>query len=254
MYPAERQAAIIALASKGDGEISVAHMSNALQVTPETIRRDLGVLERQGHISRHHGGARLTRSTPFELSLAKRRLHEAPEKHAIAERVIQELPSDGAVMLDSGWLPLVIASLFPDDRNLIVVTNNLPAIRLLMRKPKLTILALPGRVRSITQGVVDEWTRQRITSLHVDLSILGANALSITGGVTTTIPDEVEVKKAMIQAGRRRILAATSSKVGRESLCHFADLSEFDMIVTDKRVDEQHAAQVSAAGPQLVLV
>jgi DeoR family transcriptional regulator, fructose operon transcriptional repressor len=254
MYPAERQAAIMALARSGGDEIAVSTMSEMLQVTPETIRRDLNVLERQGHISRHHGGARLARNSPFEQSLVKRQLHEAPEKRAIAERVLQELPKDGAVMLDSGWLPLVIAALFPDDRELIVVTNNLPAVPLLARKPALTVLALPGRIRSLTQGIVDEWTRQRITSLNVDLSILGANGISAAEGVTTTLPDEAEVKQAMLQAGRRRILALTSSKIGRISFCRFANVCDFDMIVTDSRVDDDVAAELSAAGPEVVIV
>jgi DeoR family transcriptional regulator, fructose operon transcriptional repressor len=254
MYPAERQAAIVALARNGDGEISVSTMSDALEVTVETIRRDLSVLERQGHVTRHHGGARLAHNTPFEQSLVKRQRHEAPEKRAIAERLIQELPADGAVMLDSGWLPLVIASVFPDDRELIVVTNNLPAIPLLTRKPRLTVLALPGRIRSLTQGIVDEWTRQRISTLNVDLAILGANGLTATHGATTTIPDEAEVKRGMLLAGKRRILAVTASKIGRASFCHFADVSELDAIITDSRIDDEQAAQLSAAGPELIIV
>ena len=254
MYPAERQAAIIAIAQASDGEISVAAMSDELRVTPETIRRDLAVLERQGLIRRRHGGAQLTRSTPFELTLARRQLDEAEEKHAIATRVLQELPPDGVVLLDSGSLTLVIASLFPPDRRLIVVTNNLPAVGLLTKRPMLTVLALPGRVRSMTQGAVDEWTRQRISTLNFDVAIVGGNGLTPDTGVTTTNPSEAEVKRAMLLSARRRILAITASKIGRVSFCHVADVSEFDTIVTDDRIDQEYARQLSSAGPDLVVV
>ncbi|GAB3617175.1 DeoR/GlpR family DNA-binding transcription regulator [Okibacterium endophyticum] len=254
MYPAERQAAILEIAQSGDGTISVTAMGERLQVTPETIRRDLAVLERQGVIMRVHGGARLTRGTPFELSLARRQLDEADEKRAIAGRVLRELPADGVVLLDSGSLTLVVASMFPLDRELIVVTNNLPAVRLLTEHPLLTVLALPGRVRSLTLGTVDEWTRERISSLNVDLAILGGNGLTIAAGLTTTVPDEAEVKRAMLLSARRRLLAITSTKIGHSSFCHVADLNELDMIVTDSRIDPDQASDLSSAGPELVVV
>ncbi|MCU1635284.1 MAG: hypothetical protein JWQ68_523 [Cryobacterium sp.] len=254
MYPAERQAAIIADAQTRDGKVFVTALSGKLQVTPETIRRDLAVLERQGLLIRQHGGARLTRRTPFELSLARRQLEEAAQKQAIAQRVLQELPSDGVVLLDSGSLTLVIASIFPADRELIVVTNNLPAVTLLTQRPLLTVLALPGRVRPLTQGAVDEWTRQRISSLNVDLSIVGGNGLTSDTGLTTTNPDEAEVKRAMLLAGRRRILPITSPKIGRASFCHVADVSELDMIITDSGADPSQVTALSSAGPELIVV
>ena len=254
MYPAERQAAIIAIAQASDGEISVARMSDELGVTPETIRRDLAVLERQGLIMRQHGGAQLTRSTPFELTLARRQLDEAEEKHAIASRVLQELPPDGVVLLDSGSLTLVIASLFPADRRLVVVTNNLAAVGLLSERPLLSVLALPGRVRSMTQGAVDEWTRQRISTLNVDVAVIGGNGLTPDTGLTTTNPSEAAVKRAMLLSAKRRILAITASKIGHASFCHVADVNEFNTIVTDDRIDQEHAGRLSSAGPDLVVV
>ena len=254
MYPAERQAAIVALAQSGTGEISVAAASAALQVTSETIRRDLAVLERQGTLRRQHGGARLTQSTPFEMALAQRRLEDAPEKQRIARRALEELPTDGVVLLDSGALTLVLAAMFPEDRSLMVVTNNLPAVRLLSPKPLLTVLALPGRVRSLTQGAVDEWTRDRISQLHVDVAFVGGNGLTAESGLSTTIPDEAEVKRAMLLSGRRRVLAITSKKIGHNSFCHVAAADEFDLIITDDGIDPRQARRLSAAGPELVIV
>lgn len=253
MYPAERQSAILTLARAGNGEISVSAVSVELRVTPETIRRDLNVLERQGMISRLHGGARLAQSTPFELALGQRQLDHAVEKQRIAQRVLQELPEDGVVLLDSGSLTLVIAALFPADRRLMVVTNNLPAVEILSQKPLLTVLALPGRVRSITQGAVDEWTRQRLTQLNVDLAIIGGNGLTLEHGLTTTILDEAEVKRAMLLSGRRRVLAVTSSKIGHSSFCRVANVDELDMIITDDGIDSDVAKRLSSAGPDLVI-
>lgn len=253
MYPAERQSSILSLAHAHDGYVSVASLSAELEVTPETIRRDLAVLERQGLIRRRHGGAQLTRGTPFEISLAKRQRDEAAEKRRIAQRAIAELPDDGVVILDSGSLALVIASLFPD-RRLSVVTNNLPAISVLRARTALDVYALPGRVRAISQASVDEWTRHRLSTLNADLVLLGANGLAADAGVTTTVPEEAEVKRAMLLAARRRVLTVTASKIGIASFCRVSAVSELDMIITDARVDADVADALHAAGPDVITV
>lgn len=253
MYPAERQTSILKAAHAGNGSLSVARLSEQLEVTAETIRRDLAVLARRGLIVREHGGARLTHGTPFEISLANRQLGEAEEKARIAERLVRELPADGVVMLDSGSMSLAFASVLPD-RELIVVTNNLPAIPLLLERPRLTVMALPGKVRSITQGAVDEWTRARLSRLNADIAIVGANGVSADHGLTTTVPDEADVKRAMLLGAKRRIAAVTASKIGLTSFCRFATADEVDLIVTDARIEAQEREALASAGPELAVV
>lgn len=254
MYPAERQASIITAAQQGDGSIVVSAMSALLGVTPETVRRDLAALERRGVLSRTHGGARLSTSAPFELALAQRQLGERAERERIARRVIDELPADGVVLLDSGSLILTVAEYLPTDRRLVIVTNNLAAIPVLSTNPMLTVHALPGRVRAMTQGAVDEWTRRRLSELHVDVVILGANGVTGAGGVTTTNPDEAEVKRAMIASARHRVLAVTSSKIGVTSFCTVAALSEFDTVITDSGANPEELDQIRSAGPVVAAV
>lgn len=253
MYPAERQTAILKAAHAEDGPLSVARLSEELTVTPETIRRDLAVLERRGLITRIHGGAKLTHRSPFELSLVNRQAKEVDEKRRIVERTILEIPDEGVVLLDSGYTPLAIAARFPD-RNLIVVTNNLPAIPLLLERPKLTVMALPGRLRPITQSAVDEWTRARLVTLQADLAIVGLNAISLAGGLMTTVPDEADVKRAMLACAKRRISAAIASKVGQTSFCRFGDVDDLDMLITDDRISASDRELLSAAGPEVVAV
>lgn len=253
MYPAERRLAILNEASDGDGRVSVARLSARLGVTSATIRRDLDDLEREGMLRRQHGGARLIRTLPFELSLPDRRSTEEAERALIAMAVVDMLPQDGVVLLDSGALMLSVAEAFPANRRLMIVTNNLPAARLLARHESLTTLVLPGRVRHLTQATVDEWTRSRLSGLNVDLALIGANGVT-AGGATTTIPAEAAVKRAMIAAAQRRILAVTAIKFGVRSFCGFAELDDFDAIITDSRIDEVQRREVTEAGGALTVV
>jgi DeoR family fructose operon transcriptional repressor len=249
MYPAERHAAILTAAREASGRISVAETSELLGVAKETIRRDLAVLERQGRIRRQRGGATLIERAPFESTLETRQSTEAAERRAIAGQVVADLPEEGVLLLDSGSMTLEVARLIPDGSRLLVVTNSLPVAALLAARPNLTVLALPGRVRAVTQATVGDWTQRRLGELHVDVAVLGANGVSVEAGVTTTFPEEAEIKRGMLRAARRRVLAVTASKFGTMSFCHAADLDEFDVLVTDDRVDSATAEEFSARGP-----
>ncbi|MDO9379708.1 MAG: DeoR/GlpR family DNA-binding transcription regulator [Nocardioidaceae bacterium] len=252
MYPQERQRTILALAQERGEAVGAAEISELLGVTTETVRRDLEVLERQGAISRVRGGAVLTPSLPFELALAERQRSYAAEKRAIARAVVEQLPSDGVVALDSGSLTSVVASMMPTDRRLIVVTNNLPAARVMASMTNLEVLVLPGRVRGVTSAVVDTAVVDRLATLHVDLAIVGTNALSIEHGLTTTVPEEAATKGAMVRCARRRLVPVVSERFGRTSFCHFADLADIDVVVTDDGLGAEVAEAVSACGPDIV--
>lgn len=260
MYPAERHAAILEAAGRQSGEVGVQQLSEMLGVTAETVRRDLRVLERRGLVRRRHGGAMLLPRRPFEAPLSERGLAEAPERRAVAEAVADEIPDEGVLLLDSGTMTLEVAAVLAGRRGsaspagpLAVVTTSLPVARLLAGHPSFTVLVLPGTVRAVTQAVVGPWAEERLSDIRADVAVLGANGVVAGDGAFTTGPDEAAVKERMLAAARRRILAVTAPKFGASSLCRFARLDTFDLVVTDARLEPGTAAAVSADGPELVL-
>lgn len=255
MFPPERQRAITSLLKMLDGgRASVTQISEQLGVTTETVRRDLDTLERRGLLRRVRGGAELTPTTPFEEALAARHAEQYEDKVEIARRVSAELPEDGVVILDSGSLTFVCAQELPRDRGLVVVTNNLPAAQLLADSDSVRVITLPGLVRGLTAAAVDSWTTRRLGTLTVDLAIIGVNGLTTGQGLTTTNPEEAATKRAMLLAARRRIVPVISGKLGRNSFCAFAALSEVDLVVTDAGVRDELVGELRAGGPDVVVV
>ncbi|MGD8195163.1 DeoR/GlpR family DNA-binding transcription regulator [Herbiconiux sp. P18] len=270
MYPAERQAAILDAARAQGGEVAVQQLSDSLGVTAETVRRDLASLERRGLVRRRHGGATLVSRLPFELSMLERGLVEALERRAVAEAVVTDLPEHGVILLDSGSMTLEVAAALArraaaaraepgsPTRNtgagpLTVVTTSLPVAELLRGHPALSALVLPGTVRPVTQAVVGPWAEERLAELRVDVAVLGANGVTAGVGAFTTLPEEAAIKQRMLAAARRRVLAVTATKFGTDSLCRFAGLDRFDVVMTDSRLDAATADLVTTDGPELVL-
>jgi len=100
---------------------------------------------------------------------------------------------------------------------------------------------------------VDPWTVRRLSTITADLAVIGVNAMTAERGLMTTNPEEAAVKRAMLLAARRRLVPVISSKLGRTSFCTFGAVSEVDLVITDRGAAPEQLAELSAAGPAVVL-
>jgi DeoR family fructose operon transcriptional repressor len=253
MYPEERQQAIVDRA-RAAGRVDVAALADELDVTTETIRRDLKVLERHGVLRRVHGGAIPVERLGFEPALAARDAVLTAEKERIAKAALAELPAEGSILLDAGTTTARLADALPLDRELVVLTNGLPIAMSLSSRPNLTVLLVGGRVRGRTLAAVDSWALHSLADSYVDVAFIGTNGVSVERGLTTPDTTEAAVKRAMVGAARRTVLLADHTKVGNDHLARFADLDDIDVIVTDSGVEPEDAERLRARGPRVVIV
>ncbi len=253
MYAQERQAAILDLA-RDAGRVEVARLAEDLDVTPETVRRDLSALARAGLLRRVHGGAILADSPAngFEPALAVRESVHTREKERIARAALDWLPEHGAIALDGGSTTHQFAEILPFDRALTVVTNNLAIALPLADRPDLTVHIVGGRLRGRTLTTVDEVALEYLRRIHLDVVFLGTNGFSIERGLTTPDSAEAAVKRAFVAAARTRVLLCDHSKFGRDHFAHVANLAQIDVLVSDTGLPDAAVAQISAAGPQVV--
>jgi DeoR family transcriptional regulator, fructose operon transcriptional repressor len=251
MYQEERQAAIIERA-RIDGRVDVGQLAAYFDVTPETVRRDLTALERHGLLRRVHGGAIPVERLGFEPGLQARDATMAAEKERIAHAALDELPTEGAVLLDAGTTTARLAELLPADRELTVVTNGLPIAMTLVARPSVKVMTIGGRVRGRTLAMVDQWALRVLAETYVDVAFMGTNGISVERGLTTPDVAEAAVKRAMIRAARRTVVLADHTKVGNDCFAWFAQLDEVDTFITDEGLDLEVAADLQAAGPRVV--
>ncbi|WP_448630194.1 DeoR/GlpR family DNA-binding transcription regulator [Cellulomonas soli] len=251
MYAPERHQQILARA-RAEGRVDVASLAQELDVTPETIRRDLTALERHGLVRRVHGGAIPVERLGFEPGLADREGLFAGEKERIAKAALDELPDGGAVILDAGTTTVRLAEMLPTDRELTVVTHALPVATVLATRPGITLHLVGGTVRGRTLAAVGSWALRELAEIHADVAFLGANGLSVERGVTTPDLAEAAVKRALVDAARRTVVLADHTKIGRVDLALVAPLIRIDTVVTDSGLDPELADELEAAGPRVV--
>jgi DeoR family fructose operon transcriptional repressor len=257
MYATERHARIIDELDSA-GRVSVATLSRSLDVTAETIRRDLDALEAAGALRRVHGGA-VRRSSLVELGVGERERRNTPAKRAIArvalDLVLQTAPA--AISIDAGTTTRAFAELLADrapaDGPLAVVTNAVPILLRLQDNPALTVHAVGGVVRPETLAMVGLPALEAFGRMRCDLAFVGANGISGRFGLSTPDEREAAVKRAMVAAARRTVALVDSSKHGEESFLRFAALDDLDLLVTDREPDEELAAALAAAGVEVLI-
>ncbi|WP_059015333.1 DeoR/GlpR family DNA-binding transcription regulator [Mycobacterium sp. M26] len=245
-----RQSRIVEFA-RTRGRVEVASLAEELDVATETIRRDLKVLAGRRLLKRVHGGAIPLETVAFESTVEYRSQADLAEKHRIAAAAAELLHGAETVYLDEGFTPRLIAERIAE-RDLTVVTSSLLVAEVLAHSTTVTVLLLGGRLRGRTLATVDHWATDMLGSLVIDVAYLGTNGISIEHGLTTPDPAVAAVKHTAVKVARRRILVAANSKFGANSFCRFAEVSDFEAIVTDTGLSAAEARRYEDLGPSVL--
>ncbi len=253
MEPDQRQRHIL-LRARTDGRVDVGGLASELEVAVETVRRDLRQLVDRGLLQRVHGGAFPVESAGFESNLKHRSTSLVPEKRRIAAAAVERLHGAETVYIDEGVTPQYVAEALPHDRPLTVVSSSLLVANALADATSITVVLLGGRLRGRTLATVDHWATRMLSELVIDLAYLGANGVSRDHGLTTPDPAVAAVKGAVVARSRRRVFVGVHRKFGVASFCRFADITDFEALVTDTGLSTREAHRYAVLGPQVIRV
>ncbi len=251
MYAIERHQEILGRARR-EGHVDVKNLAEELDVTPETVRRDLTALERLGMLRRVRGGAVPVERLGAELAVADREERLTAEKERIAKVALDQLPDGGSIIIDAGTTTANFARLLPMDRELMVVTHALPVANLLISRPNVALYLLGGVVRPRTLAAIGAWTRRNLADIFVDVAFVGINGITATRGLTTPDLGEAAVKHTLIASARCTVVLADHTKFGREDFAHVCNLEAIDTVISDTALADEMAEEIGKAGPAVV--
>lgn len=237
-----------------EGRLDVAPGAARLGITPETLRRDLRTLERVGRIRRTYGAAFPVESGRFESPAEAREGAISEEKLRIAEAAVRQLGHEQTLFIDEGFLPQLVARALPERGRYTIVTPSLPTANELAQRPELEVLLLGGRVRGVSLGTVDHWATAMLAGFVIDIAFMGASGVSVEFGVTTPDPAVAAVKRAALAASRRRLLVGAHTKFGVASFSRFADLDDFELLITGEQLPTHRAQVFTSLGARVMRV
>lgn len=250
LLSAERESLICRSLTAGVRTIS--ELSNELQVSEATVRRDLETLEKQGVIRRVYGGAELLRKRHAEPLYEEKASLHAPEKARIAEAAVKFIQEGDTIFLDGGSTVLEMARRLPSLRDLTVVTNSLMAAAELMEK-NFHLILVGGAFRSLSRTLVGPLTSKILESLTISKAFLGTIGLEAERGISTTDPNEAYTKELVMKRSDKVFLLADSSKFGVSSFVFSGDAADIDVLVTDSALSQTAQKQLKTKNIEVIL-
>lgn len=239
------------------GGIRVSELTSLLAVSDMTVRRDLEQLAGLGLIDKVHGGATAVpeHGSAEEPGFEAKAARELVEKGLIARRAASFVVPGAAVGLTAGTTTWALAQHLVDLPDLTVVTNSIRVAQVFYARPSAArTVVLTGGLRTPSDALVGPVAVSAIRSLHLDVVFMGVHGMDAVRGFTTPNLLEAETDRALLQAARRTVVVADSTKWGIVGLSAIAALDEADVLVTDAGLPEDAREVLEDQVGQLVVV
>lgn len=250
MLPHERYQEIIKYL-KIHGIIKIDELMDMFGVSIETARRDLGYLEKEGLIKKIYGGAALIEKEATEPATSERFSRNIAEKAAIGQKCAEFIQDGDSVFLEVGTTVLQVAKAIKDKKNLTVITNSIHVANELM-DTDFEIYIIGGRMRRGEGSMSGAVSIYQVENFHSGKVIVGAGGVTLENGLSDFNIEEALVRKKVIEQAKEVILAADSTKFGRDMMAHICPVSAVDLIVTNPSLPSPLLTQFENAGINIV--
>jgi DeoR/GlpR family transcriptional regulator of sugar metabolism len=234
-----------------DGNVVAAELSSSLDVSVDTVRRDLRELSEAGLLRRVHGGAlpAAVGARPYSV-----RREQAPAAKAAIARATSRLVRPGQViLLDSGTTTLEVARHLPPDLEATVITNSPPIAVALAEHASVEVMVLGGMLAKGAHSLVGAATIEALRSVRADLLVLGVCSVHPEFGITVVELEESYVKRLMIANAAEVVAVSSADKLGSAGPFVIAPLEELTYLVTEESASVEQLDDYRAAGVEVML-
>src|SRR5947207_7390729 len=231
---------------------SVVEMSQLLNVSPMTIRRDLHMLQEKHIVEITHGGASFIASKRIEPDFDIRTHEHLPEKQAIGKMAAELFIEAGDVIgIDSGSTTLEIVRNLPNVP-LTIVTHSLVAANVVAQNKQYSLIVLGGVLQHEANCLCGPQAIAAFHTLYINKLFLSASGLLLPQGLSCDNLLDAEVKHALLNSSRQVILCMDSSKIGRAYLARFATLDVLDTLITDNGISDESREAIEQQQIQII--
>lgn len=248
MHRSARQKAILNEINS-TGSCSVAELARQLDVSGETIRRDIKRLASQGMVRKVHGGATLPGAL-HEASFEQRMGENAGAKESIARAAAAHIADGDTLSFDTGTTTAYVARALTGRRNLTVVTNSLDIARTLAGTGAggNRVFMAGGELNAELGCALGPAAAEFVAQFRVRTAFLSAGAIDARDGLTDFDMAEAQFSRALIEAAERVIVVADRSKFGKRALVRACAIDRIDMLITNAPPPPDLAESLDRAG------
>ncbi len=247
MIPAQRQKKIMEILNQYK-IISYSKLSEILNVSHMTIRRDAAILENMGKIVIVAGGMQLVSHLAVEPSHHDKLVLYYDKKEQIAQIAASYITlEDHSIYLDAGTTCLAIAHKIAYMKDKMFITNDLKTADFLLMHSSSSIIFVGGELDQKNYSSIGSLAAEAIQKLNIDLAFISTSSWN-KKGISTPDIKKADVKKSVTKASIRNILVSDSSKYGQRASYHILGLNQFERIITDNHFSQTVIKELEEGG------
>lgn len=220
------------------GEISVQDLADELNVTSETIRRDLSILEKEGEIIKIHGGA-MKKKSVSEGSFEQRLELNRDEKMILARYAAGLVSQHDTLYIDSCSTTLLFSGLLPMVAFTVFTNSALIADKIASQNALAKVYVLGGEYSHEFRANLGAKTLHEIDHIYADFAFVGAGGISGDGILVKSV-EEGMIAQKMLAKSKQKIILADSSKFGQQGILKIAEIAGIDKIICDDKWQKAH--------------
>jgi len=242
-----------------DGFSSIKKLSKKLEVSEMTIRRDLQELSKSNIVTLIPGGAILKKNPPTDKAEEKYLIQAAEslmleEKIKISRKAASLVDPNDVIVIDTGSTTENLPKFIPENMPLTVICYALNILFNVYENKHWKLIFPGGYFHGDTLMLESPEGIEMIKRIRANKSFISAAGVSEKLGVTCATAYEKETKRAVIESSDKKILLVDSTKFGKIKISHFADLTDFDIIITDTGISKEFVNIIKNIGIKLYIV
>ncbi|MBO0329407.1 DeoR/GlpR family DNA-binding transcription regulator [[Muricauda] lutisoli] len=207
-------------------------LAEKLNVSIDTVRRDVKELDDENLLVKVHGGA-VSLGFANHSPQRNNNVYALDKKMAIAKKVLTLLKNNSVILIDGGTTCLELAKLLPPNIKLTCFTLSLPVAMELLRKPNVETIFIGGTLSKDSQIAMGPSTINALSEIKVDYSFIGTGYVDTEFGLTEFDWDVVQTKKAVINASKKTVLLCISEKLNSQHRFKTCSLNVINTMVTE---------------------
>ena len=233
------------------GKVKVSALSRKYKISEVSIRKDLEILESEGHLKRIHGGAVGLNTLYLNMDLGERMRTNAENKKRLAELAAKFIEDNDTIVMNGGTTLTYVLRAIRSKKNISIVTNSVHNAMEAALCPGFNVILLGGVLDSKYQFTNGQDAVNQLQNYHATKCLLSVDGISADGGLTLYYTNEAELARKMIDSATKVIIAADASKIGKSVFARITDVQKADVLITNKCDNKEEIEALKKLGVEI---